>query len=461
MTDKLITIQYASVDTNVTVQPVVAKSELYDANIKVNVTGAEESSIPTPGKFKRALDNFLAAESSRKTISIPALSNIIISDRFATRAQFRRVPVELVDTSDQKSVFAAKNTNTAFISRDTPAKFTSTVHANLVTNTSSVNKLISLPKDSLVNFSDYWTLETFKVILEPFPATDLLNRVVDYNRTFTDLVDITDDYYGLSNIDDDQYAYFDKRLTSVLFATQLLSPPLLTIGKLVTNSIKASQTRRSLTRLGKLEQVNPQDFSRRRARKNNVERVVEIDVVYKDYSKPLKDLKSVSDTRPPKTLQKSQLDTVNSAIQDVLNTETAFVRDFHNYLYTNSVADLVLKLFSIKAVSGVTHSEIIDILRGTFFFETVSTNTDSISNYINKPLFSNTNSTLDLATLASNLGLVNSTSFVQDLIDILRFTSFSVTSPVSAIDIGYANNQNYFSEAYVEPGYVGTNSYFS
>jgi hypothetical protein len=649
MTDKLITIQYASVGTSVTVEPVVAKSELYDANIKVNVSGAEESSVPTSGRYQRALSKFLATESSRKTVGIPLLSNTLVADSFGTITQFRRVPVELVTTADQKRLVATKNTFTLFNQQDVIAKSAAIVKGSLVVNSSSVNKLATTQKSDLVNFSDIRVLRNLKVLLAQFVATELLNRTVNYHRTFTDLVDITDDYYGLSNVDDDQYAYFDKRLVSVLLIREP-TLPIFTVNKPVSDSAKLLQIRRSLARISKLEQANLQDFSTRRPRKNNVETVTETDVIFKNYAKPLKELKSVSDSKPLKTLQNQKSETTtsslvvyknnlkqlieqllasetvlpalfmprqyfdnslisvvdskilslvkttaavtsltqfvnsnifkteNSVVQDVSNTKTAFIRDFHNYLYATddyfglaNVDDDQIALFdkrllnlvnftelhsrdiqSVKSSSAnmfsapltknlstvkpdiylvtelttkasdkkltsnnLTISDIVDILRGTFFFDnftlqdtfktfilqkflqTTAAGIDSASTSTNKPLFSSatlidpksfqlltsktdfavsstvvsantqpvyrssTNSALDLATFASNLGLVNSTSFVQDLIDILSFISYSVSSPVSAADIGYANNQNYFSEAYVEPGYVGTNSYFS
>jgi hypothetical protein len=649
MTDKLITIQYASVGTNVTLEPVVAKSELYSANIKVNVTGAEETSVPTTGKYQRALSNFLATESPRKTLGRPALSNIAVADTSTTNTQFRRVPVELIALADQKTLVAGKNTNTLFLLQDSNTNSTALVKSSLISNSFHVNKLVAIQKSNLVSFDDTRTLTNFKIQLDSAVSTELLNRIVNYNKTFADLVDITDDYYGLSNVDDDQTAYFDKRLISVLLVGEP-TLPVFAVAKPTFDSAKILQIRRSLANINKSEQTTIQDFSTRRPRKNNVEIVTEADVVFKGYSKPLKELKSVSDTKPFKTLQSSKPETINSSlvvykdilqqfiellstsetvlpallmpreysdsilvsvedsklvslfkshavgttltqfvytdvlktensvVQDISNTQTAFTRNFHNYLYATddyfglsnvdddqialfdkrllnlivsaelysatvestkassanilsatlektlanitadaySVSDILAKSIDKSLVSSnLSISEVIDILRGIFFFDgftledtlktfvlqkvlqTVAGSIDSASTTTDKNLFSSatlidpksfqlltaqadfvtsstevsantqtvynssTNSALDLAALASNLGLVNSTSSVQDLIDILTFISYSVSSPVSATDAGYANNQNYFSEAYAEPGYVGTNSYFS
>ena len=50
-------------------------------------------------------------------------------------------------------------------------------------------------------------------------TTDSFNRQVDYVRVFSDLVDITDDYYGAATVGDDEYVSFDKRVNDYL-ATQ-------------------------------------------------------------------------------------------------------------------------------------------------------------------------------------------------------------------------------------------------
>jgi hypothetical protein len=50
-------------------------------------------------------------------------------------------------------------------------------------------------------------------------ALDVFNSQVGYKRKFTDILNTTDDYYGLANVDDDQYAGFYKQTRDFL-ATQ-------------------------------------------------------------------------------------------------------------------------------------------------------------------------------------------------------------------------------------------------
>jgi hypothetical protein len=66
--------------------------------------------------------------------------------------------------------------------------------------------------------SSFSTISGFNKVYSDFLVIqDTLNRLVNFNLTLTDLVQSTDDYYGLANIDDDQYVTFNKTATSELF----------------------------------------------------------------------------------------------------------------------------------------------------------------------------------------------------------------------------------------------------
>lgn len=60
--------------------------------------------------------------------------------------------------------------------------------------------------------SDQSSLYSYKVLLDEYSYTDTLYLVVDYNRSFSDTVYSTDDFYGSANIDDDQIATVNKVL---------------------------------------------------------------------------------------------------------------------------------------------------------------------------------------------------------------------------------------------------------
>jgi hypothetical protein len=655
MTDKLINIRYATVNADVTIRSISAKSEvklisaksdLYDNKINVVVVGAEETSVPTSGKYLRALSEFVASETSVKTVARQAQSGLVASDTFFTLSNFNRVLVEILNSTDAKTALATKLLQSTFTHSDISTAASGLYKTSGTRATTLLSKFIATQKTSGFISTDLRSTAVLKFTQNSTVLVESLNNTVDYNRSFFDLVDITDDYYGLSNVDDDQTAYFDKRLVSVLYSTQLSSRLVL---KPVTTTVVVSQVRRALTQAQKREQVVFADLSTRRPRKNNVEVVLKSDLISKFYSKPLKETRTVSDLVPAKLTAKNSLEVFNAntlSFVDVYKnagetanlTETAFpaltmprefannaniallenklvdlvksdqttnvlaefvsallqkaettelfesfasvtnyTRDFYSYLYATddyygqanidddqiaafnkavitlvdsaeehqilgevaksnvlTTNSLVLEknidtVHSTPYIASETYtglvakilqsnlgvSEIIEILRGFFLFsntttqdqlknfvvnktlETTSSSTEIISSNSTKILDTNislvdpksfylsttpisqvtpttslinslqavyatsVNSTQHPAIFANNLNLLNSISSVQDLIDILSFISYSVLSQVFTTDTGYANNQNYFSAAYVEPGYVGTNSYFS
>ena len=61
-------------------------------------------------------------------------------------------------------------------------------------------------------------IKPFKI--DTATTIDAFSRVVYFRRTFEELVDATDDFYGVTNIDDDQTAFVEKRLIDALTQTE-------------------------------------------------------------------------------------------------------------------------------------------------------------------------------------------------------------------------------------------------
>lgn len=70
------------------------------------------------------------------------------------------------------------------------------------------------------------------------------------------------------------------------------------------------------------------------------------------------------------------------------------------------------------------------------------------------------NSALDILNRSINKKS-NSILSINDIINFTKFTNINLVDTAVFLVSGFANNQNYFAEAYVESGYVGTNTYFS
>ena len=664
MTDKLINIRYSPVSGDVTIKlvsaksdvkvvstnsevtPVATNSEVPLPKINVVVVGAEESSVPTSGKYQRALSAFIVNETNSKVSGKTLQSNLLVSDIFFTTANFNRVFLHAVNRADISFAVTAKLLQSNYTSAEVFAAISS-VHKNSIAVTNTVlAQFVSIYKNSAFISSDIRNIATLKFVSNTVLTAENLQRTIDYNKSFFDFVDITDDYYGLSNVDDDQTAYVDKRLISVFYGTEISSRALL---KFATSQAIVAETRKVLIQPQKLEQVLFADISTRRPRKNNVEVIQKSDLASKLYNKPLKETPTASDTEPVKLATKSELEfigtdtlnfssvykntqqtavfteivypaltmprefftaanvvllenklvnitkadqTTNALVQfmsallektetieltESFATVSNYNRNFYSHLYatddyygqanldddqiaafnkalinivqhtdvhsifsetnrssiltTNSnlvekntgttistpyaSSDTTSSLTAKLLQNGFTASDVTSILSGFFLFsaanvqdnlkefifdkilDSTSTSTEIISSTPTKAL--NTVATLvdpksfylaatansqvvsaislakasqvvyensvgntsHPAIFASNLNLLTSISSVQDLIDVLSSLSYSVLSQVLSQDTGYANNQNYFSQAYVEPGYVGTNSYFS
>ena len=205
---------------------------------------------------------------------------------------------------------------------------------------------------------------------------DLLSTQVSYVRQLQDYVYSTDDVYGASNIDDDQYADFNKNIINVLLTNSLLN---VSASKLVSSDIAAAQTFEKL--LDTFQQSNT---------------VLET-LLFSQANK----------------LTFSESNTVESA----------------------AISSSVIYNTNTNAV-----------------FEALVTQADKTLNSTSLPEESISGSS---GKFLSNLFGSLDTLVYFKFLDRFFFTETTVSTD------GFANTQNYFAEAYVEPGYVGTNTYFS
>jgi len=91
-----------------------------------------------------------------------------------------------------------KSINTQYLDTNNISEFisknTSSILTDITNTTDSVEKFISLLKLNAIN------------------TTDNFSRVVNYLQTLNDQINVSHDYLGNANIDDDQYVSFDKRV---------------------------------------------------------------------------------------------------------------------------------------------------------------------------------------------------------------------------------------------------------
>jgi hypothetical protein len=208
------------------------------------------------------------------------------------------------------------------------------------------------------------------------PTYDLVTTEVSYVRSVQEYIYPTDDVFGDSNIDDDQYAIFNKNLVTILLPKTL-------------------------------HQVYAEKF-------------VNLAAVLSDSTTTLVD-----------TIQQSS---VVSGVQ--LVTE----------VYKQSLSESYV-LDSLIYSANTSQTTFTNAL-----LEDFSKQADKSLNSISLPE--------DALTGTSGKLLINLSQSL-DAIVFFKFIERAFFNETTVSTDGFANNQNYFAEAYIEPGYVGTNTYFS
>jgi hypothetical protein len=198
------TSAYDKVTTNV---------DALSLNIQVNNMGEEV--LPNPGLFKRAQDYYSIIERVSLGISIPKFDQLTgVSDVFSRTVSFARVFQESQITNDSYKVFVVgKGIAESVASTDTPEKSLSTVYADQANESDQVS--IEPGKNFLENVligQEVVTKQPGKGVAETVATQDILTATATFDRVFVDLVDATDDFLGLANLDDDQVASVGKTL---------------------------------------------------------------------------------------------------------------------------------------------------------------------------------------------------------------------------------------------------------
>ena len=184
------------------------------------------------------------------TISVQKTNNINVSDLFAKVVAYKRIQADQTNIADvnlktlQKSQADSANISdlrfiTAKLSKteninvaETINKLTSTIYLKNINVSEFITKNYSKLNTELINIAD----PVFKTVRLPktdnFQVTDQFSKFVAYGRLFVDQINITDDYQGAANIDDDQYVTFGKALIDLInlpeYIAKNISKPLAT-----------------------------------------------------------------------------------------------------------------------------------------------------------------------------------------------------------------------------------------
>lgn len=281
--------------------------------------------------------------------------------------------------------------------------------------------------------------------------TDTLASQVNYKRGFTDFVASTDDFFGSANVDDDQTARIGKNLLSWLLPSDQHS---VFGAKVLNTQYFAGEQARLQT-----SKVLSSDF-------NNTDRL--------SYT-ALKQLTDLSNTQDQTAFETAKTLSTGFTSTDNFSRLVAYNRQIAN---TTTSADTASKLASKATVSLTAASD--QATTQTDFkrlLASLTSNTEQVTKTSralkqdlvvlpeqvrksNTKVLATTLVQQDVLQKAPNKA-ISSQSTTSDVLTFFKFGNRIFSEIAATNDGGVINNQGYFAESYVEPGYAGTNTYFS
>lgn len=353
-----------------------------------------------------------------------------------------------------------------------------------------------------------------KILSTQFTQADVFNRTVDYLRSFSDWVDATDDFLGAANVDDDQTARIGKNIVDyattseltrfdgtklLVDATALQNPISLTITKPLTDSFTKSDVVNLTPGKSVIELVGTQETSNKLLSKVASDNTLlsnpislQTTKIFNDitgyttdvfsrvvnYNKSLSDLVDATDDfLGEANVDDDQIARFGKnvieylALGDAPRFDVSITRQ-DSYLASDIAAINAQKILSTSfghsdLTSFITNKNPVDVATLTELaakstgksLSDLASSSDTASKAINKQasdVFASTE------TSYRNAGKVASeTLYTADVLTFLKYINPLLYETANAVDSGFINNQSYFAGTYVEPGYVGTNTYFT
>ena len=353
-----------------------------------------------------------------------------------------------------------------------------------------------------------------KLLSTQFTQADEFSRTVDYLRSFSDLVDATDDFFGAANIDDDQIASIGKNIVDyattseltrfdgtklLVDATALQNPVSLTLTKPLADSFTQSDVVTLMPGKSVVELVSTQDTDNKQISKVTNDSTLlsnpisletaklfsdstgyTTDVFSRvvDYNKSLSDLVDVTDDfLGEANVDDDQIASFGKNVVEYLALGDAprfdvSVTQQDSYLASDIAAINTQKILSTSfgysdLTSFLTNKNPVDVAVLTELatksagksLSDLASSSDTASKAIDKQALDVFAST---ETSYRNAGKVASeTLYTADVLTFLKYINPIFYETANAVDSGFINNQSYFAGTYVEPGYVGTNTYFT
>lgn len=358
--------------------PSVANSS--DLLLDVQVTGLGEENIPDPRLFKFLSDKFKLQEQVLRDVYKS------LSDLTTTPEQVRKLLEKtLSDVATNNDVF-----DRVWIAYRSFLDSTS--------NTELVEKSFEKVLLDLVNTQDLLTSDVAKYLQDVIALanlsyavilvnkflqhqtvgfTDTLSRIVQFNRTFEDTIFITDDFYGLANIDDDQFVDAYKVIltwanTLETFAVDVTKPDLV-------DQATASEQKYLYSQIPKSDQVVNSDLQTSLVGLNKLDQAVTNEQQIFNVNKPdrtdqviTSDEKAAAVSKPAITDQFAVSDLLTKLVNQISLEVASLQNELYNFTVikpdlqdTGLILDEIAKSFSTSTINDQTsNSDAADRLIG-------------------------------------------------------------------------------------------------
>ena len=416
-----IIIEGKKVTGTVTEKEVVVGGKSADvAAVNVKTIGMDENAVPTNIRFRsewsqaKTIDLFTRIVNYKRAF----IDQINAIDQFTRIVNYNRIVPETVRVSQETTTFKVNSLKTDRI--NTGDSLLKSVRRDAVVDAVNVNgKFVakSFKLNTSVDFAN--VLE--KIYLTPKPLktdssifTDNFTRVLNWYRTFTDNIRITDDYLGNANIDDDQYATFIKTISinvNVLeFATKQIKVVNIDQINVAENSLKT-------TTLQKTDSWTATDqFSRQvgyiraqtdpvNAGENNLKTISKFSV----------DSNNITDTNLVKDITNVSIDTTNT-------TETVYNFASKALLHIINSSD---SLYINSGLALTTQGNVQD--NNTITANSVSTDTSTASDQSTSSIQPSISITTNISEiLVKDINIVSS-----DISNVLETKYFNINIPKS------------------------------
>jgi len=377
------------------------------------------------GFYKQSRD-YLTFQEFRpiKNVNITTTQSIAdISDPYVSVAVFNRTFTNSTNRSDTISKNPKLIKSEIILKQDYYSRV-----ANFYRVITDAQNLI----EEKVFYASSYTINIFNVIdrnsllinkpanAENITSTDTRYTITRFIRNILDSINATDDYYGLANIDDDQYVRFNKGIVDTVSFAEKLTPVSFKFYSPIAEFYTTNQQLRIFIR--KFPSIDIVDTNSTEYTSIKVNKYANNEIFYK-YDE--------SNSYFNKVLQ----DTIK--FTDFAIVKMRFGQLFSETLTTNNTS---IKLNTKKLIKD--KYTIIDYLKytGSVKFTDIFNKTEKI-------------------TLKVTLSRIDSTQFAETFI----YNKYSAapsrifTDQIVTSNSGTINNQDYFADKYVAPGYAGTN----